>query len=243
MYHIVRKYRGCCPQSHRSRARYTQSQTACSSDLGPEWPRDSLLLRTHSLRALTTLLGFDTSRVPTIIFVAMGNCRSKYTADETPLVVPREVTLGEQSSPVLRLPQGVGATWPPSRKSRTKPGHYSPQVGGMFPNGRTTYDRVRCAPQGLQYMNGREYAAPSDKRSRARTSVASSGRGLSPDRREMSVGTSRQQPTVSGPACRPLNSTVRQVLPGDSKFRILVVGKVRRCHTQVFVEIDLGSIS
>ncbi|KAH9170086.1 hypothetical protein EDB89DRAFT_1355143 [Lactarius sanguifluus] len=62
-------------------------------------------------------------------------------------------------------------------------------------------------------------------RSRMGTSVASSGRGPSTDHGQMSAGASRRRPTASYPARRPLNPTVRQVLPEHFKFRILVLGK------------------
>ncbi len=118
----------------------------------------------------------------------MGNCRSKPTVDDTPLVATREVTSQEQSSPVL--PQGAGAPGPSSRQSSTNQGRESPQVGGMSSHERLTYDRVQSAPQRVQYMDGSENVPrfPSVLRSRAKSSVASSDRGPSSYHRQMSAG-------------------------------------------------------
>ncbi|KAH8985737.1 hypothetical protein EDB86DRAFT_3083324 [Lactarius hatsudake] len=97
----------------------------------------------------------------------------------------------------------------------------------MSSHGQSTPDRVRSAPQRVQYMNGGENVPPSpfEKRSGAKSSNASSGRGVSSGHSHMSVGASHRRPTVSYPARRPLNSTVRQVLARHSKFRILVAGE------------------
>ncbi|KAH8994195.1 hypothetical protein EDB92DRAFT_1944025 [Lactarius akahatsu] len=83
-----------------------------------------------------------------------------------------------------------------------------------------------------QYMKDDEDDLPSpplEKRFGTKSPVTPSGRIPSSDDRQTSAGTSRGRPTASYryPARRLLNSTVRQVLRGRFKFRILVVGKSR----------------
>ncbi|KAH9014628.1 hypothetical protein EDB85DRAFT_860137 [Lactarius pseudohatsudake] len=64
---------------------------------------------------------------------------------------------------------------------------------------------------------------PPSQRSTGKSPVASSSRSrrVSADHSRVSPG----QPATSYPTRRPLNSTVRQVLPEHFKFRILVIGK------------------
>lgn len=151
----------------------------------------------------------------------MGNCCSN-TADP---VDDGEVTLQEQVTPVVP-PVVVEVPGPSSQQQGgRKPPRESPQVGGA-----SSYDRprVKSAPQKVRPMNDREPPPLPSQRSRSKSHVASSGGSPSSDHRQTSAEHPRaspRRPTMSYPARRPLNSTVRQVLPEHFKFRVLVVGK------------------
>ncbi|KAH8985726.1 hypothetical protein EDB86DRAFT_3246299 [Lactarius hatsudake] len=137
----------------------------------------------------------------------------------------REATPQEQSPPIIL--RGVEAPGSSSRRSGTRPGLPTPNIGGALSPERHTHDSdsVHSTPRRVQYMDGGNNVTPFDRRSGARTSITSSGRGPTPNHGQMSAGASRRRLTASYPARQPLNPTVRQVLPEHFKFRILVLGK------------------
>ncbi|KAN0136741.1 hypothetical protein V8E53_005511 [Lactarius tabidus] len=115
---------------------------------------------------------------------------------------------------------------PRSRQSSIKHARVPPQLGGA-----SSYERSRAksAPQKPPPRDVDDTPPLPSHRPRVKSSVASSS-GPSSDHGQPSAEHSKptpRRPTMSYPARRPLNSTVRQVLPEHFRFRILVVGKSR----------------
>ncbi|KAI9456397.1 hypothetical protein BJY52DRAFT_1187915 [Lactarius psammicola] len=121
------------------------------------------------------------------------------------------------------MPRGVEAPGPSSEPSGTRPGRESPQVGEVPSRESPARPRVKSAPKKVQSTkDGGDSLSP---RPRAKSTAAPSSRSPSSPMSAEQSRASPRRPAMSYAARRPLNSTVRQVLPEHFKFRILVVGK------------------
>jgi hypothetical protein len=120
----------------------------------------------------------------------MGCFSSKPTREDPPPVATRGVTSQVQSSqvvpPVAEIPR------PSSRQSGPKPGHESPQGGGVPSSGRPARDRGRVqstpGPQKAPSMKDVDLPPIPLPRSRAKSSAAPSSRGPSSDHKQASAG-------------------------------------------------------
>ncbi|KAF8267153.1 hypothetical protein EI94DRAFT_75765 [Lactarius quietus] len=186
----------------------------------------------------------------------MGNCCSNTDA-------PVEVEVTLDSDQILTVvPPLVDVVPRSSQPSGTVPGKVpgrkSPQVGIISLHELPPRRRVKSAPQKMWFtMDGVDFPMLplAVRRSRAKSYVApSAGKSASSSMSAEHSRTSPRRLTLSFPVHKPLNSTVRQMLPEHfrcilrhyqapilthnyilTRFRVLVVGKVRTCFTQASV--------
>ncbi|KAI9438740.1 hypothetical protein H4582DRAFT_2076367 [Lactarius indigo] len=141
------------------------------------------------------------------------------SSDSPPSRSPRERPRVKSAPQKVRLMKDDDLLpLPPSQRSTAKP---SVSTSSRSPRERS---RVKSAPQKVRPVKDDDLLPlPPSQRSTGRPPVASSSRSrrTSAEHPRASPG----QPTTTYPTRRPLNSTVRQVLPNDFKFRILVIGK------------------
>ena len=129
-------------------------------------------------------VGSHLLNLPLRLHRTMGCISSKPTVETS---VATRGLLSQGQSPQV-VPPAVGVPGPSSRQSGTRPGHESPRGGGDPSSGqRPARDRAHSNPQRVPSTKDVE-SHPPLPRSRAKSSVAPSGKGPSSDHRQASAG-------------------------------------------------------